>query len=635
LRIVPSFCKYLFVLILLIAASGCSGGGGGGGTSSQPARKSIFTTSPTALIAVANSNSITLAWSAVPGATSYKIYRLQSSPVTAATGSNVASVESPGTSYIDTIVLAGTRYYYVITWVIGGVESTASAEVSAVPGPAGGTRTLTGSVFYEDKEYGLSGFTGSTFTKAVRYATVDIIDSASSSILQSGATDSTGVFSITYGAGTSTVYVRVNSEATPPGSAVVDVNTLAASLYGVRSVNFAGVGAADLTIFVPVTSPAGGAFNILDVLTTGYEFVNYLNGSYPSVPLTSYWATENFNGTYFCTGIPYVDCPVGEGIYVYNNSSNLSFSLDTDGYDDDVLWHEFGHFVAYSYSMDDSPGGPHALGQNDQDLRLSWSEGWGDFFPGAIKNWISTSGQNGLLSSAVGVPLTMYIDTDLSGDGIYLKENFGNPSVNSSYSSNEVAVAKLLHDLNAAFTMQFTWNVVKDFRSNPPLATVPVNLELFWDRWLSNNGLLAGFLAKFTDRSIYYDLDSFEGDSQITTAKTYTAGSPQSHTLYATGDEDFIKFTATSKTHTITTDNLSNGADTYLSLFGPTQLFITDNDNAVPRAQYPPNDATSLSSRISYISFVVGNTYYVSVKSSPSRPVSAGKYGSYTLTISP
>jgi hypothetical protein len=199
-----------------------------------------------------------------------------------------------------------------------------------------------------------------------------------------------------------------------------------------------------------------------------------------------------------------------------------------------------------------------------------------------------------------------------------------------------VAVAKLLTDLNSASTMQNIWSVIRAFQANPP-PTEPVNLELFWDRWLSEIGINnpPSLNTIYGNRSIIYAIDGFEGDNTIATAQTYTTGFSQIHTLYATVDEDFIRFTATSSTHTIRTENLMNGADTYLSLYDSSGAFITANDNAVTPTQFPPNSTTALSSRIPYSFIITGNKYYVSVKSSSSRPASTGKYGSYTLVISP
>jgi endoglucanase len=83
---------------------------------------------PTGLIAAApSSTQITLTWNAVTGATSYNVKRSTTSGgpyTTIATGVTT-------TSYTDGGLTAGVRYYYVVSAVIGGVESLNSAEASA------------------------------------------------------------------------------------------------------------------------------------------------------------------------------------------------------------------------------------------------------------------------------------------------------------------------------------------------------------------------------------------------------------------------------------------------------------------------------------------------------------------------
>ena len=213
-------------------------------------------------------------------------------------------------------------------------------------------------------------------------------------------------------------------------------------------------------------NPAVGAFNILDVYTSGAQFVQSFSGSYPPA-VTAFWKGGNHYGTYFCTVVD-PSCIFGEGIYV------LNYGGDTDEFDDDVLWHEYGHFIAAKYSKDDSPGGFHYLGSNDLDLRLSWSEGWGDFFPGAVKTWLNATPS--LLSTAPGMAASQYVDTS-GASGFFF--DFGNP-VGPLYvnSSSEVAVAKVLIDVRNAHTMQAVWDT---FSSGfIKTATAPVNMEVFW-----------------------------------------------------------------------------------------------------------------------------------------------------------
>ena len=629
-----------FFLTAVALSSGCKGTS----SSSSPA---VPMPPPFSVVALSGANSITVSWSAVFGADSYRLYRSVSTPVSKTSGSLI-STGSSATSYTDKAVSALTRYYYVMTTVQAGVESAESLEVSAVMGNSG---TVSGLVLYEDKEYDQSGFTGNISMKAVRYATVEIINAATSGVLYSARTDSRGAFSIAVTPVPTTVYVRALSEAVPAAVSSVSVKHLNGAKYAIPSINLSLAGSASVSIMVPEANPAGGAFNILDVMTNGFAFIEHLSGSSPAIPLQAFWETGNQAGTYFCTGCPFP----GDGIYVINTST------DTDEFDDDVLWHEFGHFVAYNYSQDDSPGGIHYLTDNDLDMRLSWSEGWGDFFPGAIKTWLNANGQSNLISSAAGVPLTNYVDTSRSGGFSF---DFGNPSVNGNYSTSEVSIAKLLTDLETTYTMNNIWDVVTSFKSVIP--TDPVNLELFWDRWKSIYSS-APAATIYTNRLIDYSDDSYESNNTTTNAKIITVSVPQDHKLYSdatwpTVDIDYVKFGATAGLqYTITTSNLHNGADTYLTLYdadGTTEIVtsITTRDNTsgiewlagngfsactggqnydcyIGSIWYdaPLNNTTSLASRIVW--HCVSGRYYIKVTSSPNRPKSAGKYGSYTLNV--
>jgi len=85
---------------------------------------------PTGLTAVAGDGQVTLSWSTTTGAVSYNIKRslTTSGPYTDKTFTGVTT-----TSFIDSTVVNGTRYYYVISAVNLGGESSNSAETSAMP----------------------------------------------------------------------------------------------------------------------------------------------------------------------------------------------------------------------------------------------------------------------------------------------------------------------------------------------------------------------------------------------------------------------------------------------------------------------------------------------------------------------
>jgi hypothetical protein len=519
----------------------------------------------------------------------------------------------------------------------GAEESAPSQEVSATPGATG---EISGSVRYADKEYGPSGFTGTLLWKDVRYATVDIVDNNNpTSVLYSTTTDSRGKYWITTVPSSTVVYVRVNSVATPPSAGSVRVKNLGNNIYGVPSDPFPLSGSANVNLSIPTTNDADGAFNILDVFVTGYDFVKAFDGAYPSVDLSAFWSPTNYAGTYYCTG-----CSAGDGIYVYSYPSG-----DTDQFDDDVLWHEFGHFLASTYSLDESMGGYHTLADNDHDLRFSWSEGWGNYIPGAIKSWLKETDPD-RLSIPSGQSTTLYTDT--SGNSGWSFDFGTAPLVSAySYASGEVAVANILLRLRASFTTQDVWDVTTSFLTSPP--TTPVNLELFWDRWLaskptSSGGVTVGSL--FEDRLVLYRDDPFEQDDSLATAATITVGIMQTNrTLYPESDGDYAHFLPEAgKSYTVRTSSLRNGADTYLEVYNDADVLIYWNDNDSPAyscniyteiCHENGNDVLSSTVNIPTVPTAPSKPYTIRVYSpmylysSTSKPLSAGRYGTYNLSV--
>jgi fibronectin type 3 domain-containing protein len=81
-----------------------------------------------------STGSITLNWSSVPGASSYKIYRSTRADNTSYPYSQVGT--STTVSYTDTSLSAGTTYYYKVVAVNSGGESDPSGYIAALPVPS-------------------------------------------------------------------------------------------------------------------------------------------------------------------------------------------------------------------------------------------------------------------------------------------------------------------------------------------------------------------------------------------------------------------------------------------------------------------------------------------------------------------
>ena len=85
---------------------------------------------PQSLKAKAGDTQVALAWLPSAGATSYRVKR---SLVKSGPFNQIAEV--PGTTYTDTAVINGTKYWYIVTAVNSAGESARSNKASAVPKP--------------------------------------------------------------------------------------------------------------------------------------------------------------------------------------------------------------------------------------------------------------------------------------------------------------------------------------------------------------------------------------------------------------------------------------------------------------------------------------------------------------------
>ena len=115
--------KYYYVVTAVNA-------GGESGNSNEASATPTITppATPTGLSAAAGDKQVALTWSASTGAATYNVKR------STAHGGPYTTINSPaGNNYTDPGLADGTTYYYVVSAVNAGGESTNSSEVSATP----------------------------------------------------------------------------------------------------------------------------------------------------------------------------------------------------------------------------------------------------------------------------------------------------------------------------------------------------------------------------------------------------------------------------------------------------------------------------------------------------------------------
>jgi len=95
---------------------------------SATATMTIRPATPAGLVATPGDTVVTLNWSNAPGATSYNIKRSQTNGGAYTTLTNLAAL-----TFTDTGLSNWTNYYYVVSGLAAGIESSNSAQVSATP----------------------------------------------------------------------------------------------------------------------------------------------------------------------------------------------------------------------------------------------------------------------------------------------------------------------------------------------------------------------------------------------------------------------------------------------------------------------------------------------------------------------
>ncbi len=222
-----------------------------------------------------------------------------------------------------------------------------AAVMAAAVMPAFADYPVMGRFYYEDRSFGLEGFTGTASSRPIRLAEVRILTGATT--IASGRTDSSGFFSLVVPGTTAqpiTAICLTTSNSLP--GLLVDVRVATDSLgfgdyYAVASstVNANGTGIVDFgLVTAPWDSDAGAAFNIWDVASDAIQFVSAdeVAGRAPGSRLTLIWNRRLTRTGSFYTG-------EGTNKYIYVGS--------TAAWDDTVISHEFGHFMDDLYSKSD------------------------------------------------------------------------------------------------------------------------------------------------------------------------------------------------------------------------------------------------------------------------------------------
>ncbi|MEZ4650008.1 MAG: lamin tail domain-containing protein [Candidatus Eisenbacteria bacterium] len=293
----------------------------------------------------------------------------------------------------------------------------ALSRSALLAGPASATPVqISGRFLYQDRLADGGGYTGLTQDLSIRHADVEVVSNSGGNVLAAGSTDSDGTFALTVDlVGPTDLYVRcLSATENHPDYHILVVD---------RFVRVNGwLNLSQSVIHSIVTDPqqvdplvpSSGEFGaFLSVDESGSDVTQVFNILDNAIDAWDYLATPEVLGAYptpeqfVVFGWNYVSGSTGsnygsQGIFI------TSRPTDTDGWSDTVILHEIGHWATDMFAADDNPGGVHVIGDNEQDPRLSYGEGYPTFFSGQVREFRAP--RLGELGQPVDDGVSIYMD---------------------------------------------------------------------------------------------------------------------------------------------------------------------------------------------------------------------------------
>lgn len=250
----------------------------------------------------------------------------------------------------------------------------------------------------------IRGLSGDPVTDSISYAEMMVLNSAGE-VIQCGTTNEDGTFQVSVPRGSGDITVKILSRAfnSKIKASVLEDQTNNAP-YSLQKSVAVGNDPINLGDFLAVARTSqsakleGAAFNIFKSIYKANDYIRTQtsNAAWVAEKVTIYWKAGFNPYSYF----GYPDSllsfykPGERKLYILGGYNGNVSSADTDHFDPAVILHEYGHFLEDVYGKTDSPGGYHN-GDAVIDPRLAWSEGFANFFQGAVLNksyYLDTAG---------------------------------------------------------------------------------------------------------------------------------------------------------------------------------------------------------------------------------------------------
>ena len=187
--------------------------------------------------------------------------------------------------------------------------------------------------------------------------------------------------------------------------------------------------AAEITYSPELDNSQSQPFNIADAIFEAWRFWD-ANGGSSSVDDSNLTAEVHWE-------IGYIETFGGNTFYEYvNNEITIGTVIDPDAWDESSIVHEYGHLLEDQFTCDESLGGDHGALDILDDVEFAWSEGYPNYFQGAVR-------QNAGMPQA-----NIYIDIQANG-GVsrFDLERWDTNVPTRTVETNEMAIAALFWDL--------------------------------------------------------------------------------------------------------------------------------------------------------------------------------------------
>lgn len=258
------------------------------------------------------------------------------------------------------------------------------------------------------------------------------------------------------------LYLRLYAEIVDPATKhkVVQVTDISYidEIHEFNSGIFGNETGGSFPIDLELTADQSAALNIADGMYEAWKFASDRGGIAGSGEFLDLTADVQWEPGW--TGD---DRPLYAGLNTYYDPLFVEITVgavtDPDGWDESSFIHEYGHLMEHEYSCDESLGGPHSFDEILSDQEFAWSEGYANYFQGAVRSGRGFPEANlyiDLNSAATPFPsgrlrgrVTDFEDWHINGFFTSTVDSAPGTVITTSLVSprNEVAIAAMFWDL--------------------------------------------------------------------------------------------------------------------------------------------------------------------------------------------